>query len=101
MFDFYRYVHDSEWLGGSSEYSALDESSPYWFNGLVPLAFGLGDDRILGQVKSYLDYVLSHQQSDGWLGPENAANSWAMGSELTDAGAHRQSRLVFISWALG
>ncbi|KAH8817480.1 duf1680 domain-containing protein [Xylogone sp. PMI_703] len=70
MFDFYRFVHDAKWIGGSTEYSALDEASPYWFNGLVPLAFGLGDERIQSQVKYYLDYVLDHQQSDGWLGFE-------------------------------
>ncbi|KAL9619588.1 MAG: hypothetical protein Q9160_005775 [Pyrenula sp. 1 TL-2023] len=72
MFDFYRFVHDSKYIGGSTEYSALDEASPYWFNGLVPLAFGLGDERILSQVKYYLDYVLDHQQADGWLGFEQS-----------------------------
>ncbi|CAJ2501310.1 Uu.00g041630.m01.CDS01 [Anthostomella pinea] len=70
MFDFYRFVHDSKYIGGSTEYSALDEASPYWFNGLVPLAFGLGDGRIRGQVKYYLDYILDHQQADGWIGFE-------------------------------
>ncbi|KAL9114313.1 MAG: hypothetical protein Q9227_001735 [Pyrenula ochraceoflavens] len=70
MFDFYRFVHDSRYIGGSTEYSGLDEASPYWFNGLVPLAFGLGDERIQSQVKYYLDYVLDHQQQDGWLGFE-------------------------------
>ncbi|KAI0141103.1 hypothetical protein F4776DRAFT_653779 [Hypoxylon sp. NC0597] len=70
MFDFYRFVHDSRYIGGSTEYSGLDEASPYWFNGLVPLAFGLGDERIRGQVKYYLDYILDHQQEDGWIGFE-------------------------------
>ncbi|OTB18253.1 hypothetical protein K445DRAFT_373791 [Daldinia sp. EC12] len=70
MFDFYRFVHDSRYIGGSTEYSGLSEASPYWFNGLVPLAFGLGDERILRQVKYYLDYILDHQQEDGWIGWE-------------------------------
>lgn len=70
MFDFYRFVNDSRWLGGATEYSILDEASPYWFNGIVPLAFGLNDTRLKGQVKYYLDYVIDHQQSDGWLGFE-------------------------------
>ncbi|KAL9094914.1 MAG: hypothetical protein Q9165_002864 [Trypethelium subeluteriae] len=70
LFDFYRFVHDSRWIGGSTEYSALDEASPYWFNGMVPLAFGLGDENVQSQVKYYLDYVLDHQQDDGWLGFE-------------------------------
>ena len=88
MFDFYRFVHDSRYIGGSTEYSGLDEASPYWFQGsvaeghktlsillltvcsLVPLAFGLGDQRIQQQVSYYLDYILDHQQADGWLGWE-------------------------------
>ncbi|KAI5866575.1 hypothetical protein GGS23DRAFT_615109 [Durotheca rogersii] len=70
MFDFYRFVHDSRYIGGSTEYSGLDEASPYWFNGVVPLAFGLGDARLLGQARYYLDYVLDHQQPDGWIGFE-------------------------------
>ncbi|KAI0021025.1 duf1680 domain-containing protein [Xylariomycetidae sp. FL0641] len=80
LFDFYRYVHDSMWLGGDEEYSDLHESAPYWFNGAVPLAFGLDDSRLQGQVQHFLDYILSHQQSDGWLGPETTPQTrglWA------------------------
>ncbi|KAI1200921.1 duf1680 domain-containing protein [Nemania serpens] len=70
LFNFYRYVKDSQWLGGNSEYSDLHESAPYWFNGLVPLAFSLDDSTLKGQVKTFLDYILDHQQDDGWIGPE-------------------------------
>ncbi|KAI1390096.1 uncharacterized protein F4822DRAFT_224318 [Hypoxylon trugodes] len=80
LYNFYRFVQDSMWIGGSSEYSVLHESSPYWFNGLVPLAFGLDDAGLKKQVYSYMDYVLDHQQSDGWLGPETTPESrglWA------------------------
>lgn len=68
------------WIGGSSEYSVLHESSPYWFNSIVPLAFGLDDPGLKGQVYSYMDYVLDHQQDDGWLGPETTPETrglWA------------------------
>ncbi|KAI0534253.1 duf1680 domain-containing protein [Xylaria digitata] len=75
LFNFYRFVKDSQWLGGNSEYSDLHESAPYWFNGLVPLAFGLDDSRLKHQVKSFLDYILDHQQKDGWLGPETTAHT--------------------------
>ncbi|KAI9678738.1 MAG: hypothetical protein M1817_005795 [Caeruleum heppii] len=79
-YEFYRYVHDSQWLGGLQEYSPLNEGFPYWFNGLVPLAYGLDDDRLKAQVTDAVEIVLSHQTSDGWLGPEaihDISNIWA------------------------
>lgn len=39
-------------------------------NGMVSLAFQLNDQRLIGQVRSFLDWTLDHQGSDGWLGPE-------------------------------
>ena len=69
-YDFYSLVRENPWLGGSSEYSPLNEAFPYWFNGLVPLAYGSNDDRLKRQVLEAADYIIGHQQADGWLGPE-------------------------------
>ncbi|KAJ7196912.1 hypothetical protein C8J57DRAFT_1419137 [Mycena rebaudengoi] len=69
--DFDGYVNGSIWVeGGSIEYSEMHESAPYWFNGMVSLAFQLEDQRLIGQLREFLDWTLDHQQSDGWLGPE-------------------------------
>lgn len=70
LFEFYRYVARSTWLGGEQEYSELHESAPYWFNYIVPLAWTLDDTRLKTQAKSFVDYTLAHQAEDGWLGPE-------------------------------
>lgn len=80
LFDFYRYVQRSTWLGGTFEYSELNEAAPYWFNYIVPLAWTLDDARLKAQAKSFLDYVLEHQAEDGWLGPEQTRQTrgqWA------------------------
>jgi len=69
-YEFYSFVRDNPWLGGSSEYSPLNEAFPYWFNGLVPLAYGSDDERLKRQVLEAAEYIISHQQDDGWLGPE-------------------------------
>ncbi|KAL2206771.1 hypothetical protein CC79DRAFT_1370172 [Sarocladium strictum] len=70
LFDFYRYVNQSLWLGGEYEYSELKEAGPYWFNYIVPLAWTLDDNRLKAQAKAFLDYNLDNQAEDGWLGPE-------------------------------
>lgn len=101
-YDFYHIVHDSPWLGGHSEYSVLNEGLPYWFNGLVPLSHGLNDDRLKTQVQDASDYILNHQQSDGWLGPEAVANRDLWGrfplflglSQLAEAAPDRASKIV-------
>ncbi|CDO69653.1 hypothetical protein BN946_scf184851.g41 [Trametes cinnabarina] len=68
--DFYHYVSQSDWIGGDSYYSSLEEAGSYWFNGMVPNGILLDDPKIMSQTQQFLDYVLDHQDSDGWLGPE-------------------------------
>ncbi|KAL0575629.1 hypothetical protein V5O48_006354 [Marasmius crinis-equi] len=67
--DFWDTIKDSNWIGGKGDYSELNEAGSYWLNGLVPAAFQLNDERLLGAVNTWVDYIIGHQGSDGWLGP--------------------------------
>jgi hypothetical protein len=68
--DFYLIVKENPWLGGHHEYSPLNEAFPYWFNGLVPLAYSTNNTRLKIQVIRAAQHIINHQHPDGWLGPE-------------------------------
>ncbi len=71
-------VRDSRWFGGSCEGW---ERAPYWLDGALPLAYLLADGELIGRIEKYLDYIISHQQSDGWLGSKD------MNSQLSSTGS--------------
>jgi hypothetical protein len=64
--EFWPDIQRSAWIGGDREGW---ERGPYWLDGLVPLAALLDDQRLREKVGRWFDYILSHQQEDGWLGP--------------------------------
>jgi hypothetical protein len=70
MHEFYRLVKDAPWMGGNAEYSPLNEAYTYYFDGIVPLAYGIDDERLKDHVLRSADWLISHQHDDGWLGPE-------------------------------
>ncbi|MBA2393755.1 MAG: glycoside hydrolase family 127 protein [Ktedonobacteraceae bacterium] len=69
--EFWPDIADSAWIGGSGEGW---ERAPYWLDGLVPLAFLLDDERLKSKVQHWINYILDHQQEDGWLGPIHDTN---------------------------
>jgi len=64
--EFWRDVQGSRWFGGETEGW---ERAPYWLDGVIPLAFLLEDEALIAKVHRYVDYILTHQEDDGWLGP--------------------------------
>ena len=64
--EFWPDIQKSGWIGGDAEGW---ERGPYWLDGVVPLAFLLDDEKLKGKVKRWMDYILTHQHPDGWLGP--------------------------------
>ena len=64
--EFWPDVKDSRWFGGDTE---AWERAPYWLDGLIPLAFVLDAPVLKEKAVRYVDYILTHQHEDGWLGP--------------------------------
>ncbi len=64
--EFWPDIKDSSWIGGKAEGW---ERTPYWLDGIVPLAYLLDDDRLKAKARRYVDYILIHQAPDGWMGP--------------------------------
>ncbi|AMV37987.1 beta-L-arabinofuranosidase domain-containing protein [Planctomyces sp. SH-PL62] len=64
--EFWPDIKQSAWIGGKAEGW---ERVPYWLDGIVPLAYLLDDPALKARSKRFIDYILDHQQPDGWLGP--------------------------------
>jgi hypothetical protein len=64
---------NSGWLGGTGE---SWERGPYFLDGLVPLAYLTGDERLIAKAKKWVDWTLEHQRPDGWIGPTRNTDWW-------------------------
>lgn len=54
------------WLGGDGD---VWERGPYWIDGLLPLAYQLGDPALIAKVRPWVEWTLASQQDDGYFGP--------------------------------
>ncbi|KAJ7503065.1 hypothetical protein B0H11DRAFT_1987655 [Mycena galericulata] len=68
--EFYKWVVDTDWVGGSAAYSYLEEAGSYWFNAMVPNGVLANSAAINEKTREFLDYVIKTQDETGWLGPE-------------------------------
>src|SRR5881394_3391649 len=51
------------------------EEVPYWLKGYGDLGCVLKDDRIINDVKRWIDAILAAQEPDGWFGPRGLKTS--------------------------
>ena len=64
---------NSGWLGGSGENW---ERGPYYFKGLIALAYTLNDDGLKHKAQKWMDWLLDHQRPDGSIGPASNNDWW-------------------------
>ncbi len=64
--EFWPDIRDSAWIGGKAEGW---ERTPYWLDGVIPLAYLLDDPALKAKARRFVDHILEHQTADGWLGP--------------------------------
>ena len=63
---------NSAWLGGTGDNW---ERSPYYYKGLISLAYTLNDAGLKQKAQKWMDWILDHQGADGYIGPA-ANNDW-------------------------
>lgn len=54
------------WLGGDGD---AWERGPYWIDGLYPLAYLLNDASLIKKADAWVEWTLTHQREDGYIGP--------------------------------
>jgi Beta-L-arabinofuranosidase, GH127/Domain of Unknown Function (DUF1080) len=64
---------NSSWLGGTGDNW---ERSPYYYKGLIPLAYVLNDANLKHKAQKWMDWLLEHQRADGYIGPLSNDDWW-------------------------
>lgn len=64
---------NSGWLGGTGD---SWERSPYYYKGLIPLAYELDDIGLKQKAQKWMEWLLDHQGTDGYIGPKSNNDWW-------------------------
>jgi hypothetical protein len=64
---------NSGWLGGTGDNW---ERSPYYYKGLISLAYVLNDAGLKQKAQKWMDWLLEHQGADGYIGPASNNDWW-------------------------
>lgn len=64
---------NSGWLGGAGE---SWERGPYYVDGLISLAWTLGDKQLQAKAQRFLDWTLENTTTSGMIGPRSNDDWW-------------------------
>ncbi len=73
--DYWPDLVNSSWRGGDGE---AWERGPYFLDGLVPLAYILDDQQLIGKVKTWIEPILKSASDSGWYGPSKNKDRWPL-----------------------
>jgi Uncharacterized protein conserved in bacteria len=73
--DFWPDLVNSSWRGGIGEGW---ERGPYFLDGLVPLAYLLNEEHLIGKVKGWIEPILASSSDTGWYGPAKNRDRWPL-----------------------
>jgi len=60
---------DNAWLSPEGRGHSPWEEVPYWLKGFGDTGYVLGDERIIKEVRQWIEATISSQQDDGYFGP--------------------------------
>lgn len=72
--EFWPDIINSAWKGGKG--GDAWERTPYYLDGLVPLAYILDDSTLKAKAQPFIEWMLSSQRDDGWFGPGQHWETW-------------------------
>ncbi len=58
---------NNAWLGGEGD---AWERGPYWIDGALPMAYIMGDKKLLNKVNKWVEAILASQKDNGYFGPD-------------------------------
>ncbi len=64
---------NSGWLGGTGDNW---ERGPYYYKGLIALAYTMNDAGLKQKAQKWMDWLLDHQGADGYIGPVSNNDWW-------------------------